>query len=87
MDMVTAVLNPKIDQDNIFMKTSQGIEWLETDLSSTDSLNLRKALYGLKQAPRLWYDEIDGYLHSIGFTQTSQGLNLYHKDDGILLLL
>jgi hypothetical protein len=48
MDVVTAFLNPNIDGDNIFMKTLQGIEWLDTDLSSTDSLHLPKALYGLK---------------------------------------
>jgi hypothetical protein len=87
MDMVTAFWNPKIDQDNIFMETPQGIEWLNTDLTSTDSLRLLKALYGLKQAPQLWYEDIDSYLRSIGFTQTSQDQNLHIKDDGILLLL
>jgi hypothetical protein len=35
----------------------------------------------------LWYKEIDGYLCSIGLTQTSQDQNLYTEDDGILLLL
>jgi len=41
------------------------------------ALILRKALYGLKQAPRLWYEDIDGYLQSIGFRQSAEDPNLY----------
>jgi len=35
--------------------------------SNGSVLILRKALYGLKQVPRRWYQDIDGYLQSIGF--------------------
>jgi len=79
MDVVTALLNPKIDRDNIYMEMPLGIDWLVSDGSASDGstsngsaldgniLILRKALYGLKQAPRLWYEDIDGYMQSIGF--------------------
>jgi len=50
------------------------------------TLILRKALYGLKQAPRLWYEDIDGYLQSIGFRQSAEDPNLYLQP-GILLVL
>jgi hypothetical protein len=87
VDVVTAFLSPKIGRDNIFMATPQSIEWLEKNLTSSDSLRLRKALYGFKQAPRLSYEEIDGYLKSLGFQQTLTDRNLYSEDDGVLLLL
>jgi hypothetical protein len=37
---------------------------------------LKKALYGLKQAPRAWYEKIDGYLMSLGFSKSVVGPNL-----------
>jgi len=79
MDVVTAFLNPKIDRDNICMSLPPGIEWLETTrtIKAESSLVLRKALYGLKQAPRLWYEDIDGFLCSIGFKQSAEDPNLY----------
>ena len=40
---------------------------------------LKKALYGLKQAPRTWYDRIDGFLKSMGFTKSKADSNLYYK--------
>jgi len=87
MDVVTAFLNPKIDRDNICMSLPPGIEWLETTSTiKAESLVLRKALYGLKQAPWLWYEDIDGFLCSIGFKQSAEDPNLYLQP-GVLLLL
>jgi hypothetical protein len=94
MDVVTAFLNPKIDRNNIHMSLPLGIDWLETteldtivyEASGAKSLILRKALYGLKQAPRLWYEDIDGFLRSIGFKQSAEDPNLYLQP-GVLLLL
>ena len=40
---------------------------------------LKKALYGLKQAPRTWYDRIDIFLSSLGFTKSKADSNLYYK--------
>jgi hypothetical protein len=53
MDVVTAFLNPNIDNGNIYMTMPQGIEWLDPSMASTSAVGLNKALYGLKQAPRL----------------------------------
>jgi len=89
MDVVTAFLNPRIDRDNIYMEMPLGIDWLASNgrlsnespsnrsESSESVLILRKALYGLKQVPRLWYEDIDGYLQSIGFRQSAEDPNLY----------
>jgi len=79
------------------MKMLPGIEWLASsggvssrsgscELSSGSALILQKALYGLKQAPRLWYEDIDGYLQSIGFQQSAEDPNLYIQQ-GVLLVL
>jgi hypothetical protein len=88
MDVVTAFLNPKIDRDNIYMEMPLGIDWLVStgSVSTGTALILRKALYGLKQAPRLWYEDIDGYLQSIGFQQSAEDPNLYLQP-GVLLVL
>jgi hypothetical protein len=88
MDVVTAFLNPKIDRDNIYMTLPLGIDWLDPTVSTSTgtALILRKALYGLKQAPRLWYEDIDGYLQSIGFRQSAEDPNLYLQP-GVLLVL
>ena len=49
---------------------------------------LKKALYGLKQEPRTWYDRIDIFLSSLGFTKSKAYSNLYYKvEDGNPLIL
>ena len=52
MDVVTAFLNPIVDED-IYMEVPEGIEWLEPSLSTKNLpiCKLKKSLYGLKQAP------------------------------------
>jgi len=88
MDVVMAFLNPRIDQDNIYMEMPLGIDWLASNESGTGGsvLILRKALYRLKQVPRLWYEDIDGYLQSIGFRPSAEDPNLYLQQ-GVLLVL
>ena len=86
MDVVTAFLNPAIDSDNVYMSMPPGIEWLDSCLQKTSIVRLLKALYGLKQAPRLWYQNINSFLLSIGFTQSIANPNLYLRK-GVLLLL
>jgi len=88
MDVVTAFLNPRIDRGKIYMEMPLGIDWLASSgsASSRSVLILRKALYRLKQAPRLWYEDIDGYLQSIGFRQSAEDPNLYLQQ-GVLLVL
>ena len=79
MDVVTAFLNLRIDQDNIYMEMPLGIDWLASSGSvpSRSALILRKAVYGLKQALRLWYEDINGYLQSIRFRRSAEDSNLY----------
>ena len=63
-----------------------------TKTSCRDShvCRLKKALYGLKQAPKTWYDRIDSFLSSLGFTKSKADSNLYYKvEEGnpVILLL
>jgi len=51
LDVVTAVLNPEIDDDDIYMTLPEG--WPEGLNAPKIIVRLRKALYGLKHAPRL----------------------------------
>jgi len=69
LDVVTAFLNPEIDDDDIYMTLPEG--WPEGLNAPKIIVRLRKALYGLKQAPRLWHDDINAFLLSPGFTQSS----------------
>jgi hypothetical protein len=86
MDVVTAFLNPKIDRDNIYMELPPGIDWIDPRLAGISTVRLKKALYGLKQAPRLWYEEINAFLLSIGFTQSTTDPNLYIQSGAALIL-
>jgi len=85
LDVVTAFLNPEIDDDDIYMNLPEG--WPEGLNPPKIIVRLRKALYSLKQAPRLWHDDINAFLLSLGFTQSSADPNLYLRSDGILILL
>jgi len=72
MDMVTAFLNPTID-NLVFMDLPEGIEYLAELPHRITACHLKKALYGLKQAPRLWYQHINSFLKSVSQTVTKQG--------------
>ena len=51
---------------------------------------MKKSLYGLKQAPRTWYDRMDSFLSSLGFTKSKVNSNLYYKveeGNSVILLL
>jgi hypothetical protein len=85
LDVVTAFLNPEVDDDDIYMTLPAG--WPEGLNAPTIVVRLKKALYGLKQAPRLWHNDINTFLLSLEFTQSLADPNLYLRSDGILLLL
>jgi hypothetical protein len=85
LDEVTAFLNPEIDDDDIYMTVPEG--WPEGLNAPKIIVRLRKALYGRKQAPRLWHDNINAFLLSLGFTQSSADPNLYLRSNGILILV
>jgi len=85
LDVGTAFLNPEIDDDNINMTLLEGCS--EGLNAPKIIVRLRKALYGLKQAPQLWHHNINAFLLSLGFTQSSADPKLYLRSDGILILL
>jgi hypothetical protein len=43
----------------------------------------------LKQAPRAWYDMIDSFLMSLGFTKSKANTQIYFniENDGLVILL
>jgi hypothetical protein len=68
------------------MEQPQGFE---THDNQSHVCKLKKSLYGLKKAPRAWYDRIDSFLMSLGFTKSKGDSNLYFKvvDGGPMILL
>jgi hypothetical protein len=85
IDVKTTFLNGVIEE--VYIEQPQGFE---VEDRMTHVCRLKKALYGLKQAPRAWYDRIDSFLTSLGFTKSKVDLNLYFKvmnDESVTLLL
>jgi len=85
LDLVTAFLNPEVDDDDINMTQPEG--WPEGLNPPAIIIRLKNALYGLKQSPRLWHDDINTFLLSLEFTQSLADANLYLCSDGIRLML
>jgi hypothetical protein len=75
MDVKTAFLNGEVEQE-VYVEQPDGFV-----VRSKEShvCKLKKALYGLKQAPRVWYDRIDGFLQSLGFSKSIVDPNLYFR--------
>ena len=73
MDVKTTFLNGVVE---VYVEQLLGFE---THDRETHVCKLKKALYGLKQAPRTWYDRIDSFLSSLGFTKSKADSNLYYK--------
>ena len=62
----------------------------ETHDRESHVFKLNKAMYGLKQTPKTWYDRIDSFRFSLGFTKSKADSNLYYNvEDGnpVMLLL
>ena len=76
MDVKTTFLHGAIKEE-VYVEQPLGFEVQDRD---THVCRL-KALYGLKQAPRAWYERIDSYLMTPGFTRSNVDLNLYFKVD------
>ena len=86
MDVKTVFLNGVIEEE-VYLEQPQGFE---VEDRHTHVCKLKKALYGLKRAPRAWYERIDGFLSSMGFTKSKVDPNLYLKvveDELVILLL
>src|SRR3954449_2999073 len=79
IDVKTAFLNPLLNEI-VYITQSESFEF------DDHVCYLRKALYGLKEAPRAWYQDIDKFLKSLGFTNSMTDPNLYISQDIILIL-
>ena len=75
MDVKTAFLNGVVEEE-VYVEQPLGFE---THDRESHVCKLKKALYGLEQALRTWYNRIDGFLPSLGFTKNKADSNLYYK--------
>jgi hypothetical protein len=77
MDVATAFLNGTLDEE-LYMQQPEG-----TVVPGKEGLvwRLKKSIYGLKQSSRAWYQELDGFLLSLGFKRTVSDHSVYVKTD------
>jgi hypothetical protein len=68
MDMVTAFLNPDVEEPTRF-QFFQGLEVLEKFKKGAPALRALEGLHDLKQAPRLWNDAVNATLHRVTLTR------------------
>jgi hypothetical protein len=73
MDVKTAFLSGEIDEE-VYIKHPEGFVIHDEE---THVCRLKKALYGLKQAPHAWYEKMDGFLMSLGFSKNVVDPKLY----------
>ena len=81
-----AFLNGKIEEE-VYLEQPEGFV---THDAASHVCKLKRALYGLKQVPWAWYERIDKYLLSLGFTKNVADPNLYFKvtkGDMLILIL
>ena len=80
----TTFLNGVVEEE-VYVEKPLGFETHDSD---SHVCRLKKALYGLKQAPRTWYERIDSFLSSLGFTKSKANSKLYYKvEDGNPMML
>jgi hypothetical protein len=74
IDVKTAFLNGEIEEE-VCIKQPEGFVIHD---EKSHVWRLKKTLYGLKQAPRDWYDKMDGFFMSLGFSKSVVDPNLYY---------
>jgi hypothetical protein len=77
MDVERAFLNGEIEEE-VYIEQPEGFV-IHNEKSHV--CRLKEALYGLKQAPRAWYEKMDGFLMSLGFSKSVADPNLYYHID------
>ena len=86
MDVKKTFLNGVVEVE-VYVEQPLGFE---THERKTHVCKLKKDLYGLKKEPMTWYDRMDSFLMSLGFTKSKYDSNLYlNTKDGrpVMLLL
>ena len=66
MDVKITFLNG-VFKEEVYVEKPLGFE---THDIHTHVQKLKNALYGLKHAPRTWYDMMDSFMMSLGFTKS-----------------
>ena len=74
MDVPTAFLNAKIDED-VYMRPPQGLE----GVPAGHVCKLLKTLYGVKQAPRMWNIELSNFVINLGYMRCESDPCIYVK--------
>ena len=74
MDVNPAFLNG-VEEEEVCVEQTLGFE---THDRETHVCKLKKDLYDLIQEPRTWYDRIDSFLSSLGFTKSKADSSLYY---------
>jgi hypothetical protein len=67
MDVKTTFLNDEIEEE-VYIEQPEGFV-IHNEKSHV--CRLKKALYGLKQALCAWYEKMDGFLMSLGFSKSA----------------
>ena len=81
MDEVTAFLNGNLEEE-IYIEQPEGYS------KSGDLVcHLKKSIYSLKQSPRCWNKELQEYLTSIGFMQSTADPCVFIKVEGTLTVV
>jgi hypothetical protein len=86
MDVKTAFINGEIEEE-VYIEQPEGFVIHD---EKSHMCRLKKAMYGLKHAPRAWYEKMDGFLMSLGFSKSVVDPNLYYHivgDKCLILVL
>jgi len=83
MDVETAFLNATLKEE-VYISIPEGLQVAE----GCNCLRLNRALYGLKQSPREWYENINGFLQTMGFKrlQSEHCLYFYAREQEICII-
>ena len=86
IDVKTGFLNDVVEEE-VYVEEPLGFETCDKE---NHVCKLKKEMYGLKKEHRTWYNRIDSFLTSLGFTKSKADSNLYYNvEEGnpIILLL
>jgi hypothetical protein len=78
MNVKTTFLNGEIEEE-VYIEQPEGFV---VHNEKSHVCGLKKALYGLKQTSHAWYENMDGFLMSLGFNKSAVDPNLYYHIDG-----